>query len=259
MLLNHVYNKSCEQMEEIEDESVDIIISSPPYFNLKKYAQWETYSSYLAFIRNVSTACYRVLKPGGWLCWNVQDSLPFPHEKAERYSEPLASDSIQIFKECDFKYERGIVWYKGQGTATQRLFGSYPNPGLLLISSLTEPVILMRKWREGYKREISPEIREKSKLTKREWSEWTLDIWEIKPESAKRVGHDAPFPFELPYRLIRMFSFYGDVVLDPFFGSGTTGLAAESCGRKFIGYEIHSEYIDVFRTRQKKRHNIFAA
>lgn len=246
-------------MDDLEDQSVDMVVSSPPYYSLKEYAAWKTYEDYLFFIGKVANECYRVVKPGGWVCWNVQDSIPFPPSETgkERYSKPLAGDSIRLFMDAGFQYEKGVIWYKGQGTATQRLFGTYPNPGLILISGLTEHILLFRKWRGDYKREVTDETREKSLLTKEEWSKWALDLWEIQPESAKRIGHPAPFPVEIPKRLIRMFSFHGDIILDPFFGSGSTGIAAHMCGRKYVGYEIHSEYIDLARNRLKHNVDIF--
>lgn len=238
-------------MKDLNDESIDLVVTSPPYFSLRDYSTWDTYEDYLSFISRVGKECYRVMKPGSWICWNVQDSLPFPPSQTgkERYSKPLAADSIKTLEKCGFNYERGIVWYKGEGTATQRLFGTYPWPGLLLISSLTEPIILMRKSRGKYKKKIDQENKEKSKLSKENWSKWTLDHWDIRPESAKRIGHPAPYPIEIPYRLIRMFSFVGDVVLDPFMGSGTTALAAKRCSRKYVGYDIHENYIELASKR----------
>jgi len=259
MKLNHIYNKSCEDMSDLDDGSIDLIVTSPPYFNLKEYSQWDTYDDYLWWIDGVILECYRVLRPGGWVCWNVQDSIPFPPRLSagERYSEALASDSIKMLQSAGLFYEKSIVWYKGQGTATQRLFGSYPRPGLLLVSGLTEHIILCRKHRGKYKRKITKDIETKSLLTKDEWSKWTLDLWTISPESSKRIGHPAPFPVEIPYRLIRMFSFYGDVILEPFLGSGSTALAAKKAGRNFIGYETSKKYIKIAKDRISSVVDIF--
>jgi len=244
-----VFNKSCEKMDELADGVVDMIVTSPPYFSLREYATWDTYKSYLEFVERVAIECFRVVRPGGWVFWNVQDSLPFPPatDNKERYSEPLAADSVRMFLGAGFKYERGVVWYKGQGTATQRLFGTFPRPGLLLISSLTEPILFFRKQKGNYKKEVDKEIIEQSLVTKEEWSKWALDLWEISPTREK--GHTAPFPFEIPYRLIRMFSYVGDLILDPFFGSGTTGLAAKLCSRYYVGYEVHKEYVKLAKDR----------
>ena len=237
-------------MSEVDDDSVNLVVTSPPYFSLRDYSVWENYKDYLSFMQKVSDECFRVLQPGGWACINVQDSIPFPPSNGnERYSEPLASDMIGLFRKSGFNYEKGIIWYKGKGTATQRLFGSFPNPGLLLISSLTEHILLFRKWRDGFSRVVDARVKSSSELSKKEWAEWTLDLWKIRPESSSRIGHPAPYPIEIPYRLIRMFSFEGDVVLDPFLGSGTTALAARRCDRNYIGYEIHEK----FKTLTKNR------
>ncbi|NJL70533.1 MAG: site-specific DNA-methyltransferase [Candidatus Competibacteraceae bacterium] len=245
-------------MSEVEDESVNLVVTSPPYFSLKSYSTWSHYSDYLDFMSKVSDECFRILKPGGWICCNVQDSIPFPPEAdRERYSEPLAADCISIFRQSGFKYEKGIIWYKGQGTATQRLFGSFPQPGLILISSLTEHILLLRKLRGGKKTYHSDDIKKASLLSTEEWSKWALDHWEIRPERAKVVGHPAPFPIEIPSRVIRMFSFKGDTVLDPFMGSGTTAIAAKQLGRNYIGYEIHQEYVRLAQNRLLNEIDIF--
>ena len=250
MEVDHIYNKSCEDMSDLGDHSVDMIVTSPPYFSLKEYATWQTYDEHLDFIYKVLLECYRVLKQGAWICWNVQDCIPFPPEKAkyERFCAPITSDTIQLMQKVGFLYEKDIIWYKGKGTATQKLFGSYPNPSLILVSGLTEHIITARKpRRKGFRREVSDEVKEKSKLTKKEWGAWAVDLWEIPP--AKSKFHPAVYPVEIPYRLIRMNSFHGDIVLDPFMGGGSTGVAAKLCGRKYIGYEIHKEYIKEAKIR----------
>tara|TARA_Y100000034_G_scaffold118946_1_gene160212 strand:+ start:79 stop:852 length:774 start_codon:yes stop_codon:yes gene_type:complete len=234
----------------LREDYVDFIVSSPPYFDLKSYATWPSYKEHLDFIREVIFECFRVLKPGSWICWNIQECIPFPPEgKRERYCEPLLADTIQIMKEVGFLYEKDIVWYKGKGTATQKLFGSFPFPSLILTSGLTEHIITARKPRGKYKRKISKEIKQKSEITKKEWADWAVDLWEILPASAKKVGHPAPYPVEIPYRLIRLNSFVEDIVLDPFAGSGTTAVAAEKCGRHYIGFEIHEKYVKEARNR----------
>jgi len=193
------------------------------------------------------------------MCCNVQDSIPFPSKQTgkERYSEPLAADFISLMRSAGFAYEKGIIWYKGPGTATQRLFGSFPIPGLLLISGLTEHILLLRKPRNGYSRQIPLNIKQASEITNKEWSKWTLDLWDIRPETSQSLGHPAPFPAAIPYRLIRMFTFIGDIVLDPFMGSGSTAYAAKISNRQYIGYEIHNEYIQIANGRLRKTEDIF--
>lgn len=255
-----VHNKSCEVMVEIPDGVIDLVVSSPPYYNLKEYSNWPTYKSYLDFIHRVIKECFRVMRPGSWICWNIQECIPFPPSQTgrERYCEPLLAHTINILMEVGFLYEKDIVWFKGKGTATQKLFGSYPYTSLILVSGLTEHIITARKPRGDYHREISNDIKEKSKLTKDEWGKWAVDLWEIHPASSKSVGHPAPYPIELATRCIRLNSFWGDVVLDPFFGAGTTGLAAKNCGRHYIGYETYPEYIRLAENRIRHDVDIFA-
>ena len=260
-MINTIYNKSFLDAStyELPLSYVDMIVTSPPYYNLKEYAVWKDYDCYLNFIFQVLECCYDILRPGGWLCWNIQDCIPFPHSRTgkERYCQPLFAQTVNFINDIGFLYEKDIVWYKGKGTATQKLFGSYNLPGLILCSGLTEHIITARKPRGDYKREIHEDVKEKSKLTKKEWGEWAVDLWNIHPESAKRIGHPAPYPIEIPYRLIRMNTFVGDTVLDPFMGSGTTALAAKRCSRNYIGYEIHKEYIDIAEGRLRADIDIF--
>ncbi len=261
MLLNHVYHKSCEKMEELADESVNMVVTSPPYFNLKQYACWQTYIDHILFIEKVLRECYRVLVPGGWICWNIQECVPIPKDQQlndEREGcYPLLADTIRSMQSIGYYYEKDIIWYKGKGTATQKLFGSYPYPSLILISGLTEHIITARKPKGKFKREISDGVKEKSKLTKEEWGAWGVDLWEIPPAKGSVIGHEAPYPVELAYRCIRLNSFWGDVVLDPFMGSGSTALAAMKCGRKYIGYEMHEHYVKLIQSRIRNDYDMF--
>jgi DNA modification methylase len=259
MQKDHVYNKSCEKMDDLGNDTIDLVVSSPPYFNLRDYAIWPDYQAHLGFIRNVLAECFRVLKPGAWICWNIQECLPISkdeHSDDERKGcRPLLADTIKILQEVGFYYEKDIIWYKGKGTATQKLFGSYPQPSLILVSGLTEHIITCRKPKGKYRREISDDIKAKSKISKDEWGKWAVDLWEIPPTKVK--GHTAPYPIELVNRCIRLNSFYGDTVLDPFMGSGTTAIAAQRAGRHYIGYEYQKEYCDLIASRLKKNHDIF--
>jgi len=247
MKTNIIYNHSCENMSEVDNNSIGAVISSPPYYSLKDYCSWKTYDDYLKFLEIVLSECYRALRPGGWVCWNIQECIPFPpnanpgHRRTiERYCEPLLAQTISIMSKVGFLYEKTICWNKN--TATQRLFGSMPYPSLILISGITEYIITMRKPRGNFKLELSDEIKEKSKLTTEEWKKWAIDVWTFAPET--HSWHPAPFPYELPNRCVKLFSFFDDVILDPFMGSFTTAIAAKNNGRRYIGFEIHQEYID---------------
>ena len=252
-----IYNKSCQQMDELVNESVDLVVTSPPYFNLRDYAIWATYQEHLDFIEVVLFECFRVLKPGSWICWNIQECLPISKDdqKERQGCYPLLADTIKLLQKVGFLYEKDIIWYKGKGTATQKLFGSYPSPSLILVSGLTEHIITCRKPKGSYKRSISAEIKEKSALTKEQWGAWAVDLWEIPPTRVK--GHTAPFPIELANRCIRLNSFYDDLILDPFMGSGTTALAAKRAGRHYVGYEYQEEYYNLISERLRKNVDIF--
>lgn len=244
--LNQIFNSSCEDMKELEEGSVNLVVTSPPYYNLRDYSVWNSYEDHLAFIKKVLAECYRVLMPGGWIYWNIQECIPFPpaQTKKERCCMPLLAHTISLMLDVGFLYEKDIIWYKGKGTATQKLFGSYNLPGLILTSGLTEHIITARKPRGKFKREVDKEIKEKSIITKEEWGAWAVDLWEIPPVNSKHKNHPAPYPIEIPKRCIRLNSFWGDLVLDPFMGGGTTAVACDLTERYFVGYEIHKKYID---------------
>ena len=254
-----IYNSSCENMSQVDNDSVGLVVTSPPYFNLREYAVWDSYQDHMDFIRLVLSECYRVLKPGGWLCWNIQECIPIKkYKKSEERKGcyPLLSHTISLMEQAGFLYEKDIIWFKGKGSATQKLFGSYPFPNMILLSGLTEHIITVRKG--GKKPRVDSVIKEKSRLTKEEWGQWGTDHWDIPAVKKSQTGHPAAFPIDIPYRLIRMYSFVDDIVLDPFMGSGTTAAAAKRCGRKFLGYELHQEYIDLAISRVRHDIDIFA-
>lgn len=256
--MNKVFNKSCESMTELDDNSVDLIVTSPPYHNLKDYSSWNSYDDYLNWLRNIFKECFRVLHPGSWICWNIQECIP--KEKADERlgCHPLLAHTIGIMEQTGFLYEKDIIWYKGKGTATQKLFGSFPKPSLILVSGLTEHIITARKPFKGTKRkQRSQEIVDKSLISKKQWGEWATDMWEIKPVPSKLTNHPAPFPIELAERCIRLNSFVEDLVLDPFMGSGTTAVAAVRSKRNYVGYEIHKKYVNMIEAKLNKHKDLF--
>jgi len=238
-------------MKQIPNESIALTITSPPYYNLRNYSHWNNYESYLEDMNKIFIELFRITRPSGWLAWNIQKSIPFPKSITgkERFHKPLTADITHLLENVGFAYENRIIWYKGKGSATQKLFGSYPYPPLILLSGVTEDIILVRKQQGKYKLDRSN--KKKSQITKEEWGQWALDFWQIGAEKASKIGHPAPFPIEIPKRLIKLFSFIDDIILDPFLGSGTTAVACKKLNRKFIGIDISEEYLEITKERLK--------
>ena len=235
-----------EVMRSMPDKSVDLCVTSPPYFNLRDYSTWDSYESYIANVGLWFEQIARIVKPGRYVFWNVQDSYPnrLFDKTAPRKHLPLSSDTIQQAIKF-INYESNIVWYKGKAGATQRMFGSYPYPPTLILSWLHENILVFRK--EG-KAEYTRN--EESKLSKDTWVDLTNSIWEFRPETSS--DHSAPFPVALPTRAITGWSLVGDTILDPFMGSGTTGVACVQTGRNFIGIEIDPTYFAIAERRIKE-------
>ncbi len=244
--------KSAASMGELPDCSVHLIITSPPYFDTKMYAREPVdddlgnvhdVDEWFGRISSVWDECYRVLQPGRRAFINIMN-LPIRLEKGGFVSLNLAGQTIDVCTRIGFLFKRDIVWHKTN--AVRAHFGTYPYPGGILINNMHEFILEFEKpplkGRSKYSH-LSEEQKELSRLDKDFWlSIKKSDVWVMKPQgSGDRRSHVAPFPLELPERLIRAFSFVGETVLDPFAGSGTTLLAASRLGRNGIGYEINPE------------------
>ena len=252
-----IYNSSSEKMSAIADNSVNLIITSPPYWTLKDYNTDEQigkgsacYDEYLANLNKVWKECVRVLAPDGKLCINIMPFLLTGHvAKFQRRETKLVLGDIENFMNTtNCMYQFGLfIWDKRKSVRISS-FGSYPYPPNIFASYPYEWITVFSK--AGKRPKVSDEIKAKSKLTSEEWSSWANNsIWEMQPAKAKQEGHPAPFPIELPKRLIKLFSFYGDTVLDPFAGTGTTLKAAICLGRKAIGYELNPDYIELIKNK----------
>ena len=246
-------------MAVVPDNSVALVATSPPYFVGKEYEQAvvgdrdrlpaipSTYLDYLQMLRDVFAECVRVLEPGGRIAVNVANLGRKPYRS-------LSADVISILQDDLGMLLRGeIVWHKAEGASGSLAWGSYKSATNPVLRDITERVIIASKGR--FDRAVKRAKREdqgmphKSTVSADEFMEATLDVWRIDPESARRVGHPAPFPVELPRRLIDLYTFEGDVVLDPFLGSGSTIVAAERTGRVGIGFDLDPAYIDLARER----------
>lgn len=244
-----MYVSDSRNMKEVTDESVNLIITSPPYGALKDYQNNEqiglnqSYNNYIENLNDVWKECIRVLAPDGKLCINIMPL--FESGKATQFNRRVTHTAISdIEKFMDSTGEMFTfalyIWDKRKIVRFSS-FGSYPYPTNIFSTFPYEWIIVFCK--KGKRNNISKEVKEKSKLTHQEWADWAINsFWEIQPAKAKAEKHPAPFPKELPHRLIKLYSFYGDTVLDPFMGTGTTAEAAIELGRNAIGYEINKEY-----------------
>ena len=242
------------RMDEIPDSSVALVVTSPPYFAGKEYEEAlgeggvpATYLEYLDLLRDVFRECARKLEPGGRIAVNVANLGRRPYRS-------LSADVIGILQDVLRLLLRGeIIWVKQRGSSGSCAWGSFQRPGNPVLRDLTERVIVASKGR--FDRAVPAKARARrglpseSSMTRDDFMENTLDVWEIPAESATRVGHPAPFPIELPARLIDLYTYREDLVLDPFAGSGTTAVAAIRSGRHYAGYDLDESYVSLAESR----------
>lgn len=252
--MKKLYCGDGRNMKELKNDSVHLVITSPPYFDLKRYNKKEnhkdnigdpeTYDDYIKNLSSVWKECVRVLGPDGKLCINIMPVLlsgkETPFER--RVVKTSINDIENYLNSTGEMYLHSLYVWDKRKIVRFSSFGSYPYPTNMFSSFPYEWIIVFAK--KGKRLPVEKNIKEKSKLTHQEWRGWaTNSLWEMQPAKAKSIGHPAPFPDELPKRLIKLYSFYGDTVLDPFVGSGTTVRVAESLGRNGIGYDINPDYI----------------
>ena len=235
--LNQIFCKSSESMDELPDSCVHLMVTSPPYNAQKEYDEDLKLDEYLALLRRVWVETYRVLAQGGRACVNVANLGRKPYI-------PLHAHVIQQMQETGFHMRGEIIWNKASSASPSTAWGSWQSASNPVLRDVHEYILVFSKG--ALRRE--PQGRE-STITREDFLEWTRSVWNFPAVSAKKVGHPAPFPEELPHRLIQLFTFRGDVVLDPFVGSGTTCLAALADGRCYVGYETSEEYVALARRR----------
>lgn len=241
-------------LSAIADNSVALVVTSPPYFAGKQYEEElgadgvpASYLDYLEMLTDVFAECVRVLEPGGRIAVNVANLGRRPYRS-------LAADVIRILEHDLGLLLRGeVVWQKADGAGGSCAWGSYRKAGNPVLRDVTERVIIASKGRFDRARSVRQRteagLPHRSTITTDDFLAATLDIWELAPESARRIGHPAPFPVELPERLIRLYTYVDDLVIDPFMGSGSTLVAAARLGRRYIGYDLDPDYVELARGR----------
>ncbi len=223
-------------MHHLPDNSVHLMITSPPYNVGKDYDDDLSLSEYRALLSDVLGETYRVLVEGGRACVNIANVGRTPYI-------PLHVDIMDIARECGFHMRGEIIWDKGASAGTSCAWGSWRSASNPVLRDVHEYILVFCK--DAYKRRVTGE----NSVGRDEFLEYTKSIWRFPAASARKANHPAPFPLELPLRLINLYSFKGDVVLDPFMGSGTTAEAAVQANRHYVGYEINPVYVDHARAR----------
>lgn len=252
---NHkIINGDSRNMKEIPDSSIQLVITSPPYWQLKDYGDERqigfdnSYEEYINELNMVWHECHRVLENGCRLCVNIGDQFARSVYYGRYKVIPIRTEIIRFCETIGFDYMGAIIWQKRTTTNTTggaSIMGSYPYPRNGILSIDYEFILLFKKL--GKVRTIRKEQKEASALTKEEWKEYFSGHWNFAGE--KQGKHHAMFPVELPHRLIKMFSFQNETVLDPFLGSGTTLLAAKINNRNSVGYEINKVFIPIIKKR----------
>ena len=229
--LNRIFCKSSEAMTELPDCSVPLMVTSPPYNVGKDYDEDLSLEEYRALLRRVFQETYRVLVPGGRAAINVANLGRKPYI-------PLHSFIIEDMHKIGFLMRGEIIWDKGASASPSTAWGTWMKANNPVLRDVHEYILVFSK--DTFSRK-NPTKR-KSTITKEEFLEFTKSVWHFPAERAGKVGHPAPFPVELPYRLIQLYTFEGDVVLDPFAGAGTTCLAALKTARRYVAYDIDEQY-----------------
>jgi site-specific DNA-methyltransferase (adenine-specific) len=235
-----IHKASVLATRAIRPESIDLIVTSPPYNVDIQYGAHDdrlTYGRYLRFSARWLSRCFSWLKRDGRLCLNI------PLDKNKDGQQSVGADLTTIAKQAGFRYHSTIVWNEGN-ISRRTAWGSWLSASAPYVIAPVELIVVL--YRESWKRRSGSGV---SDVTREEFMEWTNGLWTFHGESKKRTGHPAPFPLELPRRCIRLFTFVGDTVLDPFMGSGTTLVAAALAGRSAVGIEIEEHYCELAQAR----------
>ncbi|MGC8472143.1 MAG: DNA-methyltransferase [Acidimicrobiales bacterium] len=233
---DEVFEHTAEHMEELPDDSIALMVTSPPYHVGKDYDSDASFEDYLGLLERVLSETYRVLQPGGRAVVNVANLGRRPYV-------PLSHEVTARMLRIGFFMRGEVIWRKAKGAGGNCAWGSWRSPANPVIRDVHEYCLCFSKGR------FDRVVKGSSDISAEEFLASTLSVWEIPPESARRVQHPAPFPVELPRRFIELYTYVGEWVLDPFMGSGSTAVAAASTGRRWVGYDIDPEYCEITRKR----------
>jgi site-specific DNA-methyltransferase (adenine-specific) len=236
--INKIFCKSSEKMSELPNDSVHIMITSPPYNVGKDYDKDLTLDDYRKLLYRIFKETYRVLVPGGRACINIANLGRKPYL-------PLHSYIIEDMAKIGYIMRGEVIWDKGSSASPSTAWGSYLKANNPVLRDVHEYILIFCK--ETYS--MQNLHKKKSTITKEEFMEYTKSVWKFAAQRASKVGHPAPFPLELPMRLIKLYTFENDVVLDPFTGAGTTNIAAIELDRRHIGYDIDEKYCKLAESR----------
>jgi site-specific DNA-methyltransferase (adenine-specific) len=235
-VVDQLFLQSAEDMHQIPDNCVALMVTSPPYNVGKDYDDDLDLDEYLGLLHRVFAETYRVLEPGGRVAVNVANLGRKPYI-------PLNQHVSALLTEIGFDLRGEIIWQKAKSAGGSCAWGSWRSAKNPTLRDVHEYIIVGSKGHNARQRKGADSI------SKEDFLEATISIWDILPESARRVGHPAPFPVELPRRLIELYTFEGDLVLDPFIGSGTTAVAAVEAERHFVGFDLDADYLELAETR----------
>jgi len=235
-----IYCADSTRLDVLADASVDLVITSPPYnldVGYNGYHDDLPYQGYLEWVEKWAAALWRVSRSGGRACVNI------PLDSNKGGKRAIYADYVRAFVAAGWTYQTTIVWNE-QNISRRTAWGSWLSPSAPFVTAPVEmvPVFYKDEWRRARGGRTTD-------IERAEFLAWTLGVWQFPGENPKKVGHPAPFPLELPRRLIKLYSFVEDVILDPFVGSGTTALAAKQLGRQCVGVDLSPEYCDVAAQR----------
>jgi site-specific DNA-methyltransferase (adenine-specific) len=237
-ILDRVICASSADMEQLPDHSVHLMVTSPPYNAGKEYDDDLTLGEYLATLKQVWAEVYRVLVPGGRACINIANLGRKPYI-------PLHAFILKDMIDLGFLMRGEIIWDKAASASPSTAWGSWQSASNPTLRDVHEYILVFSKG--SYRREKIE--RRQDTISRDEFLDFTKSVWQLPAESAKKIGHPAPFPIELPYRLIQLYTYADEVILDPFMGSGQTALAAIMANRHYVGYEIEPQYANLAQNR----------